>query len=105
LNESAIQVLDQMGTEGKSDHLFINLQTNARLTAVSVVWGRLRVKAGLPHLRPHDLRHQFASFLVNSGHTICEVRKILGHAATKVTERYAHWWRHRCGREMQALAA
>lgn len=54
------------------------------------VWGRLRVKAGLPHLRLHDLRHQFASFLVNAGHTIYEVQKILGHSDTKVTERYAH---------------
>lgn len=90
LNENAIQALDQLGTEGKSDHVFINLQTRKRLTAVNKVWGRLRVKAGLPHLRLHDLRHQFASFLVNAGHTIYEVQKILGHSDTKVTERYAH---------------
>lgn len=90
LNSSAIEVLDQLGTEGNSEHLFINLQTRARLTAVNKVWGRLRVKAGLPHLRLHDLRHQFASFLVNAGHTIYEVQKILGHSDTKVTERYAH---------------
>ena len=90
LNTSAMEVLDQLGTEGKSEHLFINLQTTERLTAVNKVWGRLRVKAGLPHLRLHDLRHQFASFLVNAGHTIYEVQKILGHSDTKVTERYAH---------------
>lgn len=90
LNDHAIEVLDRLGTEGKSAHLFINLQTGARLTAVNKVWGRLRVKAGLPHLRLHDLRHQFASFLVNAGHTIYEVQKILGHSDTKVTERYAH---------------
>lgn len=90
LNDSAIEVLDRLGTEGKFDHLFINLQTKERLTAVNKVWGRLRVRAGLPHLRLHDLRHQFASFLVNAGHTIYEVQKILGHSDTKVTERYAH---------------
>jgi integrase len=28
--------------------------------------------------------------LVNAGHTIYEVQKILGHSDTKVTERYAH---------------
>lgn len=82
LNSSAIEVLDRLGTEGKSGHLFINLQTNERLTAVNKVWGRLRVKACLPHLRLHDLRHQFASFLVNVGHTIYEVQKILGHLGT-----------------------
>lgn len=90
LNDHAIEVLDRLGTEGKSAHLFINLKTGERLTAVNKVWGRLRVKAGLKHLRLHDLRHQFASFLVNAGHTIYEVQKILGHSDTKVTERYAH---------------
>lgn len=90
LNDHALEVLDRLGTEGNSEHLFINLQTKERLTVVNKVWGRLRVKAGLPHLRLHDLRHQFASFLVNAGHTIYEVQKILGHSDTKVTERYAH---------------
>lgn len=90
LNDTAIEVMDQLGTEGKFDHLFISLRTETPLTSVNRVWGRLRNKAGLPHLRLHDLRHQFASFLVNSGRTLYEVQKILGHSDTKVTERYAH---------------
>lgn len=64
--------------------------TKGRLTAVNKVWLRLREKAELPHLRLHDLWHQFASFLVNARHTIYEVQKILGHSDTKMTERYAH---------------
>ena len=90
LNDSAIEVLDQIGTEDEHEYLFINLQTKEPLTSVNRVWVRLRNKAGLPHLRLHDLRHQFASFLVNSGRTLYEVQKILGHSDTKVTERYAH---------------
>lgn len=54
------------------------------------MWTRLRNKAGLPHLRLHDLRHSYASFLVNSGRTLYEVQQILGHSDSKVTERYAH---------------
>ena len=54
------------------------------------VWTSLRNKAGLPHLRIHDLRHSFASFLVNSGRTLYEVQQILGHSQSIVTERYAH---------------
>ena len=42
------------------------------------------------HLRLHDLRHQYASFLVNSGRSLYEVQKILGHSSHSVTERYAH---------------
>lgn len=91
LSESTIQVLDQLGTEGKSAHLFINLKTGDRLTAVNKVWGRLRITAGLPHLRLHDLRYQFASFLVNGGLTIYEVHEILAHSDTKVTEWYTHF--------------
>ncbi|HSV71292.1 MAG TPA: tyrosine-type recombinase/integrase, partial [Methylibium sp.] len=51
---------------------------------------RLRAKAGLPHLRIHDLRHQYASFLVNSGRSLYEVQQILGHSDPSVTQRYAH---------------
>ena len=54
------------------------------------VWERLRLKAELPKLRLHDLRHQYASFLVNSGRTLYEVQHILGHADAQVTQRYAH---------------
>jgi integrase len=90
LNDSAIEILDRLNTEGKFDNLFINLQTKEPLTAVNKVWGRLRVKAGLPDLRLHDLRHQHASLLVNAGHTLYAVQKILGHSDAKVTERYAH---------------
>ena len=65
-------------------------RTGEPLTHVHKVWERLRNEAGLPQLRLHDLRHQFASFLVNSGRTLYEVQKILGHSNSAVTERYAH---------------
>ena len=38
----------------------------------------------------HDLRHQYASFLVNDGRTLYEVQQILGHSTPKVTQRYSH---------------
>lgn len=90
LNDSALEVLDQLDTEGKFEHLFINKQTGKPYTTIMKVWTRLRGKADLPHLRIHDLRHQFASFLVNSGRTIFEVSQLLGHSDSKVTARYAH---------------
>jgi integrase len=90
LNDSALDVIKQLDTEGKYEHLFINKQTEKPYTTIMKVWTRLRTKAGLPHLRIHDLRHQYASFLVNSGRTLYEVQQILGHSDSKVTERYAH---------------
>jgi len=38
----------------------------------------------------HPLRHSFASFLVNSGRSLYEVQRILGHTQIKTTQRYAH---------------
>lgn len=90
LNDSALEVLDQLDTEEKYEYLFVNKQTEKPYTTIMKVWTRLRAKAGLPHLRIHDLRHQFASFLVNSGRTLYEVQQVLGHSNPKVTERYAH---------------
>jgi len=97
LNDSAIEVLGQLGTEGTFDHLFVNRTYREEnpnygkpYTTIMKVWSRLRTKAGLPHLRIHDLRHQYASFLVNSGRTLYEVQQILGHSDPKVTMRYSH---------------
>lgn len=90
LNDSALDVLNQLDTEGLYEHLFINKRLGKPYTTIMKVWTRLRSKAGLPHLRIHDLRHQFASFLVNSGRTLLEVKEILGHSDQKVTERYSH---------------
>jgi integrase len=90
LNESALEVLSQLGTDGSHEYLFVSRQTGERLTSVNRVWSRLRVKAGLPHLRLHDLRHQFASMLINAKRTLYEVQMILGHSNPAVTQRYSH---------------
>ncbi|MFZ1546756.1 MAG: site-specific integrase [Candidatus Nitrotoga sp.] len=90
LNDSAIDVFNKLDTAGKFENLFINRLIGKPYTSVTKVWQRLRMKAGLPHLRLHDLRHQYASFLVNGGRTLYEVQQILGHSDPKVTMRYAH---------------
>jgi integrase len=90
LNDSALDVLNQLTTRDRYEHVFINFQTELPYTTISKVWGRLRTKASLPHLRIHDLRHQFASFLVNSGQTLFMVQQILGHSSPAVTQRYSH---------------
>ena len=41
-------------------------------------------------MRIHDLRHSFASILINSGRYLYEVQHLLGHTQSKTTERYAH---------------
>ncbi len=90
LNDSAIELLRRLGSRASGGRLFVSERTGKPLTYVHKVWERIRNEAGMPDLRLHDLRHQFASLLVNSGRTLYEVQKILGHSNSAVTERYAH---------------
>jgi len=90
LNETALDVLNQLNTEGVYEHLFINTKTKKPYVNIAKVWEKLRSKAGLPHLRLHDLRHQAASNLINSGATLFIVQAILGHSDPSVTQRYSH---------------
>jgi len=53
-------------------------------------WNRIRSELGLSDMRIHDLRHSFASTLVNNGATLYEVQHLLGHKRAHTTERYAH---------------
>jgi len=53
-------------------------------------WYRIRNKAGLPNLRLHDIRHSFASILVNSGRSLYEIMRLLNHSTPIMTQRYAH---------------
>lgn len=49
-----------------------------------------REAAGVPHLHFHDLRHSTASDLLNQGHSLAIVGKVLRHKSTASTARYAH---------------
>lgn len=90
LNDTAIEVLNQLNTEGVYEHLFINKKTKKPYVNIAKIWDKIRTKAGLPHLRIHDLRHQAASNLINSGSSLYIVQQILGHSDPIITQRYAH---------------
>jgi integrase len=48
-------------------------------------------RLGLPHQRFHDLRHAFATLLIESGEDLGVVSRILGHADLATTaDAYAH---------------
>lgn len=51
---------------------------------------RVCVKAGIEDLHFHDLRHTFATRLIQAGEDIYSVQKLLGHKTLSMTARYAH---------------
>lgn len=89
LNDSALWVLQQLDTQGKSEYLFPSPVSGKPFYAITRPWYRLRKLAGVK-VRIHDLRHGFASMLVSGGRSLYEVQQILGHSDPKVTMRYAH---------------
>ena len=71
-------------------YVFANPKTLMPYVSIFASWNTARKAVGLADVRIHDLRHSFASFLVNSGRSIYEVQRILGHTQIKTTQRYAH---------------
>jgi integrase len=49
-----------------------------------------RDRAGIPNFRFHDLRHTFATRLVQRGIDLYKVQRLLGHKTSHMTQRYAH---------------
>jgi integrase len=90
LSKEALKIIDKLPSKGQSEYLFTNSRNGERLQSLDKAWQRLRKKAGLPALRLHDLRHNFASMLVNSGESLYTVQTILGHQDPALSARYSH---------------
>ena len=89
LSDGVLQLLTSLPHREKG-WIFANPKTGKPFVSVFISWNTARKLAGLADVRMHDLRHSFASFLVNAGRTLYEVQKILGHTQVKTTQRYAH---------------
>jgi integrase len=53
-------------------------------------WDKIREEADLVNFRLHDLRHNFASTVINASTSLAVVGALLGHENIKATQRYAH---------------
>ena len=47
-------------------------------------------RAGIKDFHFHDMRHTFATRLVQAGVNLYAVKELMGHESIKTTERYAH---------------
>jgi len=69
---------------------------------IQACFEKARQDAGFPELRFHDLRHTFATRLVDRGVDIITIQKLLGHSTVVITQRYTH---ARDDRAYEAVAA
>jgi integrase len=90
LSDGALNILSTMPRDMKCEWTFPNPDTKKPFVNIFYAWDTARKNAGLSDVRVHDLRHSFASLLINSGRTLYEVQHILGHTQVKTTQRYAH---------------
>jgi integrase len=52
------------------------------------VLNRVTTDAGLPHITPHQLRHTYATALVNAGVSLQSLMALLGHVSAEMSLRY-----------------
>ena len=90
LSDGAVALLNSMERLNDCPWTFPNPKTLKPYVSIHYSWDSARKAAGLKDVRIHDLRHSFASFLVNSGRTLYEVQHLLGHTQIKTTQRYSH---------------
>lgn len=91
LNEVAVDLLASQPSRGKSPWVFPGADPTKALVNPVKAFSRIKVSAGIePSFRIHDLRHSFASMMVNSGASLYSVQQLLGHSSPQMTQRYAH---------------
>lgn len=71
-------------------HLLDYLPLAGPRITIQRAFERARVRAALPHIHFHDLRHSAASEMVNAGVDLYTVGRVLGHRDQRSTQRYAH---------------
>ncbi len=90
ISDKSLEVLQALPRWKECPYVIPNPETKKPFGNLFFPWDKVRKEAGLDGLRMHDLRHTFASNLVNSGQSIYVVSKLLGHSQLKTTARYSH---------------
>lgn len=94
LNDSALQSLQALKQNNPSPWVFYNEQTGQRRVTFQSAFKKAVGRANIGQVRIHDLRHTFASVLVQQGTPLYHVMQLLGHSDIKTTQKYAHLGRN-----------
>jgi integrase len=93
LSPGALAILENLRRHRKpGDPYVFPGRSRAERPAVELksCWHAVSKAARIFGGRVHDLRHTYASLLVNSGHSLPLIGALLGHTQARTTQRYAH---------------
>jgi integrase len=93
MNQTSREILQRLVKEAKAKgyrYLFTNPKTGKRYSKLKTAWKTACRLAGITNLRFHDLRHTFGTRAADAGVSLIAIAKVMGHASTATTERYAH---------------
>jgi integrase len=95
LCDDALDILDswkgQSENTGDEDLIFPSTKKpGEQMTEIKTAWRHILEAAHIKKFRWHDLRHSFASSLVQAGVDLNTVRELMTHSDMKMTMRYAH---------------
>ncbi len=85
LNDEAMGLLTRWREQSDGRRRIFDVSTGFR-----TAWPKLLKRANITKCRWHDLRHHFASRLVQVGVPLNTVRDLLGHSSVAMSLRYAH---------------
>ncbi|WP_407686959.1 tyrosine-type recombinase/integrase [Mycobacterium sp. HUMS_1102779] len=81
-------------TGAPADFLFTHHGKRLSQNAVREELKRAAQTAGLEHITPHQLRHTYATALINAGVSLQALMALLGHVSSQMSLRYAHLFDH-----------
>jgi integrase len=109
INEAALVILRRMAATAAGERFLFPGRTGEKpRVSLNNCWRAVCKAAGLStpreipgkrgknlvrwknNFRIHDLRHTYASFLANMGHSLDQIGALLGHHSPQTTQRYAH---------------
>ena len=90
LAKSLKKMLLKLKEYNNSEYVFINPTTGNRYVDIKKSFNNAVKKSELKKFRFHDLRHTFATRLIEKGVDIVVVKELLGHASITTTMIYVH---------------
>ena len=89
LSSAAIKLLERLPRTEGSPFLFPGRRPGQHLVDLGGPWDRIRLAAGCPDLRIHDIRRSTGSWMAQSGVSLATIKDALRHQNISTTQIYA----------------